>query len=71
MDHRTQILICTAAAVAGLVYAWRRWGVIAALAVAIAASALAGAYVPSVRSAVLSINAAARTVPDLISHIVS
>lgn len=69
MSHSTQVLLATAAALAAIVYAWRRWGFLGALVVAVGISALAGAYVPSVRTTVVSAATAVRALPDLVIHL--
>jgi hypothetical protein len=69
MSHSTQILLATVAALFVIAYAWRRWGFFGALVVAVGISALAGAYVPTVRTTVVSAATAVRSLPDLVIHL--
>lgn len=70
MSHGTQVAVVTLAVLAGMIYGWRRWGLLGALVIAVAASALAGAYVPAIHSAVVSLAELAKTPSDLVLRIV-
>jgi hypothetical protein len=70
MSHSTQVAVATLALLAAIVYAWRRFGFLGGVVVAVAGAALAGTYVPAIHDFVISAARVGRTPFDLVIQIV-